>query len=194
MWPDGRSLVIRVSGAKVDPPPSVPLGWSCNSTKYGDGVCDCGCGAPDVDCTGGANASSARGCQAGDVCSPEGVCVYLGWTNCPTANYWDGVCDCSCGGVLDTDCLSTLKPTSCSGVMAECIALTDSCMDFWTCPSAGFGDNHTCNCGCGVADPDCRNGLLPNDCPGDFVCLQSKCAYPRAWTCTTAWYNAGDGW
>jgi hypothetical protein len=32
------------------PPPA----WSCESSYYDDGYCDCGCGAPDIDCdTGG---------------------------------------------------------------------------------------------------------------------------------------------
>jgi len=31
-------------------PPELPAGWLCFDTDYGDGWCDCGCGAQDVDC------------------------------------------------------------------------------------------------------------------------------------------------
>jgi hypothetical protein len=45
--------------------------WTCATEAYGDGKCDCGCGAPDPDCSG--LGCSEPGCRGqNDVCKPDG--------------------------------------------------------------------------------------------------------------------------
>jgi hypothetical protein len=91
-----------------------PDGWTCNDNRYGDGVCDCGCGIDDPDCYPEypyCSRCPEESCAHGD-CSRidlEDVtqCLYdipAGWT---CGNYFfDGVCDCGCGAD-DVDCLGT---------------------------------------------------------------------------------------
>ena len=46
---------------------SIPNGWTCDRSFYDDGLCDCGCGAVDLDCR--TNAVSAC-----DLCNDTGSC------------------------------------------------------------------------------------------------------------------------
>jgi hypothetical protein len=93
-----------------------PDGWECNDNRYGDGYCDCGCGIADSDCppppygyycSRCPEESCANGkCERLD---PEDStqCLYeepAGWT-CD-GYFFDGVCDCGCGGT-DVDCIGT---------------------------------------------------------------------------------------
>ncbi len=127
------------------PPPS---GWSCDDSLYGDFVCDCGCGAVDVDCydTNSYNCGNCPedGCTAG-ICShldPQNnaVCKIQApssWT-CSRAYYGDGVCDCGCGA-LDPDCASASEQ--------ECIYCNSqgSCSTA-ACPGTiSLTDNSTCS-------------------------------------------------
>ena len=51
----------------------VPSSWTCNPIDYGNnGPCDCGCGAPDLDCKN--PAAPIRGCDGEQFCSEEGTC------------------------------------------------------------------------------------------------------------------------
>ena len=40
-------VVVGLLAAQV----AVPPDWSCDRESFGDGVCDCGCTADDLDCT-----------------------------------------------------------------------------------------------------------------------------------------------
>lgn len=103
-------------------PPPVPPLWSCLSLYWSDGSCDCGCGAPDVDCTSSGLAACAYcapvadgGCNGdrGGACpgtvDPENpavcasVAVPSAWTCAPQAYAARDGCDCGCG-VPDPDC------------------------------------------------------------------------------------------
>jgi hypothetical protein len=106
---------------KCVPPPA---DWDCNTFMYGDGYCDCGCGAKDPDCGSDATKADCRCAQNQGSCAPYDCSTLLpndltlcttsaptDWT-CPRKYYHDGACDCGCG-VKDYDCananLSTCK-------------------------------------------------------------------------------------
>ncbi|MFO0686849.1 MAG: PPC domain-containing protein [Sandaracinus sp.] len=42
--------------------------------------------------------------------------------------------------------------------------------DGWTCPASQYGDGATCQCTCGVIDPDCDGTRDPVDCLGNQLC------------------------
>src|SRR5262249_8761816 len=97
------------NNALCDPPPN----WSCLPEFFGNGVCDCGCTAVDVDCADETSASCAN-CP-NSRCSPLGcgnvdpehnaICAKtpIRWT-CSPELYHDGkTCDCGCG-YFDPDC------------------------------------------------------------------------------------------
>lgn len=60
-------------GSHVDPmhnavcTVTIPAGWTCDRHYYADGLCDCGCGAADLDCA----SSQATDCAA---CDDPGSC------------------------------------------------------------------------------------------------------------------------
>lgn len=85
----------------------VPAGWLCGPTYYGDGMCQCGCGVIDEDCTTGqASECTDSTCPTGvdPVDGMNWLCtgVPAAWT-CNQGFYGDGDCDCGCGAV-DSDC------------------------------------------------------------------------------------------
>jgi hypothetical protein len=60
---DGCVPVNDAGGAGVSPPDT----WSCDASKFGDCMCDCGCGAPDIDCADGTCSGCGHDeCTAGD--------------------------------------------------------------------------------------------------------------------------------
>jgi hypothetical protein len=161
---------------------AAPAGWTCTRTSFGDGTCDCGCGAVDPDCAGASAESCAR-CQGataggcgldGQACpgriaaANNATCVdATGWT-CAADAFGDGVCDCGCG-IVDVDCPGP-SSASCENCPARgCNGATLACPDAivpddnavcmarpvdWTCASILFGDG-ACDCGCGALDSDC---------------------------------------
>ncbi len=161
----------------------VPQAWACGYSTYGDGKCDCGCGAPDKDCTS-AELGRCEVCNTAGSCNlaacpgrinPDDVtkCVAppAGWT-CTPALYGDGrSCDCGCG-IQDQDCPST-DPNSCDNCLAMGSCAISACPSTlaaddntrceiparWTCEDARYGDG-TCHCGCGVVDVDCPDAML----------------------------------
>ena len=46
---------------------TIPNAWSCARSYYGDGLCDCGCGAVDADCSSNQASACAK-------CSSQGSC------------------------------------------------------------------------------------------------------------------------
>eukprot|EP00727_Mastigamoeba_balamuthi_P011802 m51a1_g7244 hypothetical protein (438) ;mRNA; r:117720-120514 len=180
-------------------------GWYCDKSKYNDGKCDCNCGAGDVDCN--INPANASGCRPGSVCDQSGHCVALDWGKlgvCSASNYWqyDG-CQCECGSVIDPDCLDRTAPiTQCSATATGPLVypfcntsqrrVRPACTEQWLCDPKLYNDGKVCNCGCGVADPDCDNYSLNTDCPGNAICFANQCSVPRAWTCPPQWYGNSD--
>jgi hypothetical protein len=159
----------------------IPTDWICYA-NYGDGVCDCGCGAQDVDCA----SSALEDCEAceegcsGSACpgkiSPgdNALCTPPppGW-RCPEYRYRDThFCDCGCG-VVDPDCASSAVEScewcndegSCS--IQTCPGSVDPTNNalchqpappsWWTCSASDYADGTICDCGCGGYDLDCPN-------------------------------------
>jgi hypothetical protein len=177
----------------------VPSAWTCVRSAYGDGHCDCGCGAPDIDCKktdlahcdvcndiGGCNRAACPGRIAPDDiahCVPPPT----GWT-CEAPAYADGTtCDCGCG-VKDADCADT-KPSSCDSCKAlgscthgptcpSSLALDDNTRcevpEGWRCDTYLYG-NGSCDCGCGVLDVDCADETLAS-CEVCRGCTQFDCS------------------
>src|SRR5262252_1748971 len=201
---------------------AIPPLWSCAANTYGDGVCNCGCGAVDVDCPD-AKAASCQVCDQTS-CSPF-TCAVDATDNahCPAPPYtWqcsprlyrDGSrCDCGCGAI-DPDCKSLGvdacdrcdDPGSCSA--QACPSFIDASFNGrcdtptppagWTCGAIVYGDG-TCDCGCGVPDPDCRTADFAAcvrclNCGGHGTCEgtvlpsdPTQCAPPpNGWTCSAA--------
>jgi hypothetical protein len=208
----------------------VPPDWGCYYSLWGDGSCDCGCGVVDIDCDDATPASCeycpSSGCTPFD-CSDtlmednNGICKNPPYRwRCATRLYNDGEqCDCGCG-FLDPDCDGDIGSCdtcnlegSCSG--QDCPGTIDPndvavCLhpdppSDWTCYWSFYADGYTCDCGCGVADPDCRSsdiaqcdrcgscGFYNYYCPG-YVDPNdtTQCApAPPGWTCDEDKYLDG---
>jgi hypothetical protein len=205
---------------------SYPRLWTCEENVYGDGTCDCGCGAQDVDCPSlsvddcercsfGCSFSSCPGNIYPDN-NPFCTVVPAGWW-CAPRFYGDGmVCHCGCG-MIDPDCNPT-EPDSCDRCNAagscsaqDCpgtISTVDigACMqpeppEEWTCEGSSYGDGVDCDCGCGVVDVDCR-GATPAACDRCGPCgacpdrvdptdISSCVPAPDGWTCADELYSDG---
>lgn len=50
---------------------SVPAEWTCDRSYYDDGLCDCGCGALDLDCAAKNDVSACDTCNDSGSCSPS---------------------------------------------------------------------------------------------------------------------------
>jgi hypothetical protein len=130
---------------------AIPPAWTCSPVEYGSGNgCDCGCGAPDLDCLG---ALTSNAC---DTCNDPGSCakscadintsrnyacgqagVPAGWT-CAAAAYGSGDgCDCGCG-VVDPDCFDATR-TSCDTCVEQ-----GSC-EFFECEDISPTNNAICD-------------------------------------------------
>lgn len=180
-------------------------GWTCERSRYGDGVCDCGCGATDADCV--ADPVSADCGSATAVCW-DGVCAEVGWRATPTdgqgheacvrARYGtDGVCDVGCGdrgrASLDPDCLLPGARVATPGVQRACDVATNACgADAWTCAPELYNGT-VCQCAgrCGLPDPACADAARPTSCAENFVCVDNVCDHPRNWTCGPGLYGTG---
>lgn len=164
-------------------------GWTCTTGFYaaGDG-CDCGCGIVDPDCPDGTAASCDFCIEGSGSCVPTGVdceqavlpddngtCDLQSLWTCDPMLYdaGDGACDCGCG-VPDPDCISGFVNActgcgatgSCSEGEIDCGTFVDPDDNYlcnpipgWTCAPNLYGMADGCNCGCGIADPDCPDGL-----------------------------------
>lgn len=176
----GFTITAAVTTVSTGGNPIVPGGWVCSVVAYGDGTCDCGCGAPDSDC---ANHEDIELCQRCDVFGScgGGTCpakVYVedttrctpppeGWTCSPSFYADEAICHCGCG-IPDPDCadesVDSCDSCNASGACARgaCPSAIDpennaKCKvpEGWTCTVSVYGDGR-CNCGCGVVDMDCK--------------------------------------
>ncbi len=141
---------------------------------------------------------------------PDGQCLHVtnlsfdvqppvtGW-ECDPSYYDAGAedyCDCECGAA-DPDCDIAEIPIypchegqTCS-TQFECEGLPTA----WTCDANAFDDGTTCNCDCGVYDPDCEIANAPvTGCTSGTTCnLDYGTCIPDGWTCEPAYYGATDG-
>eukprot|EP00727_Mastigamoeba_balamuthi_P014584 m51a1_g9750 hypothetical protein (1034) ;mRNA; r:1586541-1596118 len=155
-----RAIVLRAKGHKYD--------W-----KYGDGVCNCKCGAWDIDCLH--NQSSP------DCTDPNTICDQSGLAE----NYWayDG-CQCECGGISDPDCWdlyqnvsvcsSSFKSPVCkmnaSSTVKPAYCAVPAGWDTVKCPVTDYDTGGTCTCNCGAYDPDCDTTNKVGNCQGTQTC------------------------
>lgn len=153
--------------------PTSTTGWSCGTTSepaWANAECDCGCGKPDPYC----RIVDKKSCTAPDCASPicdfcngagpRATCTGDRWKltgQCSAAAYGDGECDCGCGAI-DIDCEQDkgCKDMSCPAGGCEVCHATggdarrELCHE-WHCAPELFYDGTTCDCGCGLEDPDC---------------------------------------
>jgi hypothetical protein len=173
--------------------PTPPPAWRCDPSQYADAkMCDCGCGAPDPDCSDNKPETCER-CDCGVQC-PGAVdqkdttkCAPPppGWTCRPEA-YADFKCDCGCGA-MDIDCIPDMYCMDCDGCPnAYCGRLDPNditkCDDRplppnWTCPPETYWDG-ACDCGCGARDYDCASSLelACDHCNDPGSCSTVECA------------------
>ena len=174
--------------------------WTCGFAAYGDGAtCDCGCGVVDPDCDSLAIAAcEASGCRPGTEVSSDDTttCVQAaaftgarpGWW-CPAAWYaGDDGCDCGCG-LIDPDCPRAPQGSDCAqqgciygpvpaqtevdtNNLAQCVEM-GTAPAAWTCDANWYAAGDGCDCGCGIADPDCEAESFEycahSGCPDDLV-------------------------
>eukprot|EP00727_Mastigamoeba_balamuthi_P009808 m51a1_g545 hypothetical protein (257) ;mRNA; f:431583-434060 len=74
-WACGR-VSMQVATAMVLPKgpralSGIPSTWTCGDSRYNDGICDCGCGSPDPNCSN----TASKDCPDGSVCDLSGNCV-----------------------------------------------------------------------------------------------------------------------
>ncbi len=114
--------------------------WTCDELAYDDGLsCDCGCGAPDPDCTH--ETLPITGCAKGQVCDIAGACAASACTpNCTGKSCGPNGCGASCG-----DCPDTAPFCTGAGTCAV------SCVP--SCNGKSCGDN-----GCGGSCGNCAAG------------------------------------
>lgn len=108
-------------------------------------------------------------------------------------------CDCNCG-TYDPDCSRTddTRMFRCALAGATCDS-TGTCVGGiaeWTCSASAYNSGGSCNCGCGVHDPDCDDefatvvgcaagatcSATTNTCVGGLV-------VPSTWTCAANMYG-----
>jgi hypothetical protein len=67
----------------------------------------------------------------------------------------------------------------------------------WTCPGYLYNahpPNETCECNCGIADPDCGGPTIPtSDCPPNQACVQGACMVATGEICDNGINDDGDG-
>ncbi len=87
----------------------------------------------------------------------------------------------------------TFASTLVSG--GKCILIGDVTLNHtpipnaWTCAAAKYNDGATCDCMCGMSDPDCAIAAVPvAGCTGTQICPADTC---EAWTCPVVSYNDG---
>ncbi|HMI90675.1 MAG TPA: hypothetical protein VK509_04895, partial [Polyangiales bacterium] len=212
----------RVTGCV--PPGEAALAWEtngCSTDNYGtDDGCDCGCGAPDPDCSGGSGGSVDGDFTADcDVCHGTGAGSVNGYLKCPgwscsDDDAWENAeCDCGCG-VVDPFCrydkrLSCSEPGCESPVCDHCNDLAGNrttCGGTWTaavpstCNKSYYGVDGLCDCGCAALDPDCAEdkgcadpGCVAEDCDVCHAAIGGGTRTCTPWTCDPAGFGSNDG-
>jgi hypothetical protein len=74
---DGGTTGDGAPGACNPNSDPAPSGWTCDPSKYGDCVCDCGCNGTDIDCAAGQcggcdHDSCTTGGPLGTTCTQDG--------------------------------------------------------------------------------------------------------------------------
>jgi V8-like Glu-specific endopeptidase len=115
----------------------------------------------------------------------------------------DGVCQAGESCELDCDSVcgdGTCDPGEGAGCPSDCGSDPGDVPAEWTCEPSYFGTQDGCDCGCGVADPDCGEPgqeLLNCDggeiCDATGTCVPGEGGIPEAWHCPASYYGTADG-
>ena len=177
--------------------------WTCPTDRYGDGQCDCGCGALDYDCAGPENFQCDNiFCTLGKL--PDATqnwrCEYLyvpaEW-NCSSFLYGDGDCDCGCGA-LDYDCAGPEASHCDQNDCPSGTAPVDG--ENWRCymasPDCSVDDDcvgHARGAFCDLSvGGRCVACLEDDHCVGsEMACVDNVCKI-AGWTCNDSWYGDDD--
>lgn len=155
-------------------------GVACAVCAEGLGCSAGGCGS-SVSCGDGA-VTGTEVCDGSDLAGQD--CTTLG------LEFTGGVlaCQADCDGFASDGCVT--PPVS------------------WTCDPVGYGAGDGCHCGCGALDLDCADATVDSCqwCEGAGSCGSGNCLVDidpsdntqcplviTGWTCSPAWYDAGDG-
>lgn len=198
-----------------------PSGWTCAMAEQVDTICDCGCSVPDPACGGSGCVEpgcwrkkcnvrhAADGSKIDEMFPP-----FNDWKWCPAAAWGGGDgCDCGCGAP-DPDCTSSRNCTTplcnadecktCHDNTGRVVKCSDVLLSQWTCDPHRYDTGDGCDCGCGVADPDCNNtGCKEYGCR-DAACKRCTdtnytsgasvgCTPADSWKCAATHYGTGDG-
>ncbi len=165
--------------------------WNCNPQKYGDGICDCGCGDYDTDCRD----HLASSCQSLTGCTAfAGQQVYSDDNSkcipACTEETAPQICEHGfkhCDGSLCIECFSAYHCWPETSGEHEQYCDAGRCVDphGWTCGAEYYGDGF-CDCGCGVRDIDCQGDTI-DFCDTKIGCQDFAAQIPNEtenWTCT----------
>ena len=193
--------------------------WTCNDDYYdNDDGCDCDCGAYDPDCDD--PDQTLYGCNYGEACDAQGQCESTCSPDCAGKACGDDGCGGSCGVCAESEscedgqCKSgPAEGWGCSaayydsddGCDCDCGAYDPDCDD----PAQtlyGCEDGEACNAEglCeSTCSPDCGGracggdgcGGSCGDCAEGESCEAGQCVgdLPASWSCSQAYYAAGDG-
>lgn len=208
------------------PANSTPIGGQCRcNTGYEqkpDGSCvavstsggGTGGGGTGGGTGGGGTGGGGSGGGAGGTCDPQ----LLGLDCVGTGPYnWCDAGQCVCDALfLEFTCLfdgstSDASTCGCTGTAGgdEGGGAEPTAPDGWLCQAGFYGSADGCDCGCGVADPDCNAGGCT-----ELGCRESVCEYcydsadaaaagdaascnatapPPAWQCPVRFFGSDDG-
>lgn len=133
----------------------------------------------------GAAWPSARLCGRAAACG-DGTCSGTETAatcarDCPADRCGDGICQLHEDATCSADCIPRVIRT----VPPE-----------WTCPEGFFANHDGCQCGCGIADPDCSDTWQEvSGCHADQFCSarSGECiTRGTEWTCEDHYYEDGQ--
>lgn len=215
----GMSMRPDTGPPVKEEPGTAPGEWTCASALWGDGICDCGCGVRDFDCSRGSCTLTECVEATCDACYTAShaykACVEdpdpADWT-CAMAQQVDDVCDCGCGtpdpacngsGCVEPGCARNACSRRHDASGAD-LGGDRPPSNGWRCAIQSWGAGDGCDCGCGIEDPDCTAGLAQCTTPN---CNEAECktCHDQSgrvvpcddaianWTCEPQRYGSGDG-
>lgn len=167
-----------------------PADWSCNDDWYGDGSCDCGCDAQDLDCPTGLGVEECAFCPG--ECNVGGSCPGFinpdDNTSCVPPVCGNGLlefgeaCETPGDGVCGLDCQKL--PDVCGNDIVD--GEDEQCDP---------PDGVACDATCQTIALECGNSIVqePEECdpPGMYCDTQCIKIVPAEWGCNRKWYFDG---
>jgi hypothetical protein len=154
-----------------------------------------------VDAAADASAVACVPVCVGKDCGDDGCGGTCGTCKDPAKPFCDTLVG-KCGATCIPECLGkNCGDDGCGGVCGTCAGDTDCSEGHctakgWTCKPGWYAAGDSCDCGCGVLDPDCADTSLPlAGCADLEVCdAKGMCVskIPVGWTCPQNAYAALD--